>query len=91
MLSPHLAFGEISPARIWDATRGLSKRVAAADVVHFRKEIAWREFSYHLLFHFPRLASDNWNERFDGFEWHNGNDDFKAWRRGMTGYPIVDA
>ena len=91
MLSPHLAFGEISPARIWDATRGLSKRVAAADVVHFRKEIAWREFSYHLLFHFPRLASNNWNERFDGFEWRNDDDDFRAWRRGMTGYPIIDA
>ncbi|OWV73618.1 deoxyribodipyrimidine photolyase [Rhizobium sp. R339] len=91
MLSPHLALGEISPARIWDATRGLSKRVPTADIVHFRKEIAWREFSYHLLFHFPRLASANWNDRFDGFEWRNDDADFEAWRRGMTGYPIVDA
>ncbi|RUM25142.1 deoxyribodipyrimidine photo-lyase [Rhizobium vallis] len=91
MLSPHLALGEISPTRIWDATRGLSKRVPAADLVHFRKEIAWREFSYHLLFHFPRLASVNWNDRFDGFEWRNDGEDFDAWRRGMTGYPIVDA
>ncbi|EJZ21280.1 deoxyribodipyrimidine photo-lyase, partial [Rhizobium sp. Pop5] len=71
MLSPHLALGEISPARIWDETRGLSKQVPAADIVHFRKEIAWREFSYHLLFHFPHLASANWNDRFDGFEWRN--------------------
>ena len=91
MLSPHLALGEISPARIWDATRGLSKRVPTADIVHFRKEIAWREFSYHLLFHFPRLASANWNDRFDGFEWRNDSGDFKAWRQGLTGYPIVDA
>ncbi|EJC79016.1 deoxyribodipyrimidine photolyase [Rhizobium leguminosarum bv. trifolii WSM2297] len=91
MLSPHLALGEISPARIWDATRGLSKRVPAADIVHFRKEIAWREFSYHLLFHFPRLASSNWNDRFDGFEWRNADEDFEAWCRGLTGYPIVDA
>ncbi|OWV88831.1 deoxyribodipyrimidine photolyase [Rhizobium sp. N122] len=91
MLSPHLALGEISPARIWDATRGLSKRVSAADTVHFRKEIAWREFSYHLLFHFPKLASENWNNRFDGFEWRNDDSDFNAWRRGLTGYPIVDA
>ncbi|MDR9805177.1 cryptochrome/photolyase family protein [Rhizobium hidalgonense] len=91
LLSPHLALGEISPARIWDATRGLSKRMPAADILHFRKEIAWREFSYHLLFHFPRLASDNWNARFDGFKWRNDDDDFAAWRRGMTGYPIVDA
>ncbi|MBY3597105.1 MULTISPECIES: cryptochrome/photolyase family protein [Rhizobium] len=91
MLSPHLAFGEISPARIWDATRGLAERVPRADIVHFRKEIAWREFSYHLLFHFPKLASENWNGRFDGFEWHNSGEDFEAWRRGKTGYPIVDA
>lgn len=91
MLSPHLALGEISPARIWDATRGLSKRVPASDIVHFRKEIAWREFSYHLLFHFPRLASANWNDRFDGFEWRDDGEGFEAWRRGMTGYPIVDA
>lgn len=91
MLSPHLALGEISPARIWDATRGLSNRVPAADIVHFRKEIAWREFSYHLLFHFPRLASENWNDRFDGFKWRYDDGDFEAWRRGMTGYPIVDA
>ncbi|MBP2446172.1 cryptochrome/photolyase family protein [Rhizobium leguminosarum] len=91
MLSPHLALGEISPARIWDATRGLTSHVHAADIVHFRKEIAWREFSYHLLFHFPHLASENWNNRFDGFEWRNHDDDFKAWCRGLTGYPIVDA
>ncbi|MFS2179893.1 deoxyribodipyrimidine photo-lyase [Rhizobium pisi] len=91
MLSPHLALGEISPARVWDATRGLSKQVPAADIVHFRKEIAWREFSYHLLFHFPRLASANWNDRFDDFEWRNDSEDFEAWRHGMTGYPIVDA
>ncbi|MBX4927349.1 cryptochrome/photolyase family protein [Rhizobium binae] len=91
MLSPHLALGEISPARIWDATRGLSKHVPAADIVHFRKEIAWREFSYHLLFHFPRLASANWDDRFDRFEWRSGEENFKAWSRGMTGYPIVDA
>ncbi|KEC75348.1 UNVERIFIED_ORG: deoxyribodipyrimidine photo-lyase [Rhizobium esperanzae] len=91
MLSPHLALGEISPARIWDATRGLSKHVPAADIVHFRKEITWREFSYHLLAHFPRLATANWDDRFDGFEWGSAEEDFKAWSRGMTGYPIVDA
>ncbi|MGV2098919.1 cryptochrome/photolyase family protein [Rhizobium sp. 21-4511-3d] len=91
MLSPHLALGEISPARIWEATRGLSKRVPSDDLVHFRKELAWREFCYHLLFHFPKLPYANWNDRFDGFEWHNDKGHFKAWTRGLTGYPIVDA
>lgn len=88
MLSPHLAFGEISPARIWHATRGLA---ATEDMIHFRKELVWREFSYHLLVEFPRLASANWNERFDAFPWTFDAAQFRAWTRGQTGYPIVDA
>lgn len=89
MLSPYLALGLISPARIWEETRGT--HLPAADIVHFRKELAWREFSYHLLYHFPKLPYENWNDRFDGFEWHNGTSHFQAWTTGMTGYPIVDA
>ncbi|WP_246102811.1 cryptochrome/photolyase family protein [Rhizobium straminoryzae] len=88
MLSPHLAFGEISPARIWHATRGLT---ATEDMIHFRKELVWREFSYHLLVEFPRLASANWNDRFDAFPWAFDKAQFAAWTTGQTGYPIVDA
>ncbi len=91
MLSPYLALGVISPARIWHKTRGLAKRVPAEDVVHFRKELAWREFSYHLLYHFPKLPYANWSDRMNGFPWHNDEKQFAAWTRGMTGYPIVDA
>jgi deoxyribodipyrimidine photo-lyase len=89
IMSPYLALGVISPARIWEETRGLD--VPADDLVHFRKELAWREFSYHLLFHFPKLPYANWNDRFDGFEWSNSTAHFRAWTKGMTGYPIVDA
>lgn len=89
MLSPHLAFGEISPARVWHATRGLTS--SKDDVVHFRKELAWREFCYHLHFHFPKLAEKNWNSRFDAFPWEAAGKNFELWTRGMTGYPIVDA
>lgn len=88
MLSPHLAFGEISPARIWHATRGLK---ATEDVIHFRKELVWREFSYHLLVEFPKLGDANWNDRFDAFPWRFDAAQFAAWTKGMTGYPIVDA
>ncbi|KQV83671.1 deoxyribodipyrimidine photo-lyase [Rhizobium sp. Root1220] len=91
MLSPYLALGLISPARIWHKTRGLTDHIPAEDIVHFRRELAWREFSYHQLFHFPKLPYDNWNKRLDGFAWHNDSTLFKAWTRGMTGYPIVDA
>lgn len=89
MLSPHLALGEISPARIWHATRGL--KAPTEDVVHFRKELAWREFCYHLHFHFPQLAEKNWNDRFDAFPWEAAGKNFTLWTRGQTGYPIVDA
>ncbi|MBB4142185.1 cryptochrome/photolyase family protein [Rhizobium rhizoryzae] len=88
LLSPHLAFGEISPARIWHETKGLE---ATNDVIHFRKELVWREFSYHLLVEFPKLATDNWNDKFDAFPWHFSKAQFSAWTKGMTGYPIVDA
>ncbi len=91
LLSPYLALGLISPARMWEETRGLSRRAPTEDLVHFRKELAWREFCYHLLYHFPKLPYENWNDRFDNFVWHNNEKLFKAWTRGLTGYPIVDA
>lgn len=91
MLSPHLALGEISPATVWHATRGMTDRMATEDVVHFRKELAWRDFSYHLLYHFPELDTKNWNERFDAFPWQDAPDLLERWQRGQTGYPIVDA
>lgn len=90
-LSPHLSLGEISPADVWHATRGLRASVSAEDVIHFRKELAWRDFSYHLLFHFPELATKNWNPRFDAFSWSGSQDLFHRWTQGRTGYPIVDA
>ncbi len=90
-LSPHLAFGEITPFQIWHASRSV-KDAPARDVEVFRKEVAWREFAYHLLFFFPKLATDNFNSSFDAFPW--GATDaakLKAWQTGQTGYPIVDA
>lgn len=90
-LSPHLAMGEISPARIWHATIGLIDTVGEDNLIRFRKELVWREFSYHLLFHFPDLAIRNWNDRFDSFAWGENETFFTLWTKGQTGYPIVDA
>ena len=87
-LSPHLAFGEISPRRIWhtaSATRG----TAALD--KFLSEIGWREFSYHLLFHHDDLARRNFRPSFDAFPWIDDNPALEAWQGGRTGYPLVDA
>jgi len=90
-LSPHLALGEISPATLWHATRGLPDSYPLDDVIHFRKEVVWRDFSYHLLFHFPDLATKNWNAKFDAFPWRDAPDLLQKWQKGQTGYPIVDA
>jgi len=91
LLSPHLAMGEISPARIWHATKGLGEAAGHDNLIRFRKELVWREFSYYLLFHFPDLATRNWNPRFDTFEWRFDARLFQSWTKGLTGYPIVDA
>jgi deoxyribodipyrimidine photo-lyase len=92
-LSPHLRFGEISPAQIWQAVQAQLARGDArgkgADV--FLSEIAWREFSYHLLHHFPSLPVASFREAFEDFPWQEAPADLAAWQRGRTGYPIVDA
>ncbi|WDZ78316.1 deoxyribodipyrimidine photo-lyase [Ensifer adhaerens] len=90
LLSPHLAFGEISPAQIWHATQGMQTD-GGEGVATFRKEIAWREFSYHLLFHYPELPRRNLDRRFDRFRWLDQESDFSRWTKGLTGFPIVDA
>lgn len=84
-LSPHLHFGEVTPAQIASAVgdgRGHEK---------FLSEIGWRDFSHNLLFHWPDLPEANWRKAFDTFAWAGSENDLRAWRRGQTGYPIVDA
>ena len=92
-LSPHLHFGEISPWTIVRATEMAScdPTIDTASVEHFLSELGWREFSIYLLYHFPKLPSNNFKSEFDAFPWHNHPAAFKRWQRGLTGYPIVDA
>jgi deoxyribodipyrimidine photo-lyase len=93
-LSPHLHFGEISPRNIWHRVEmrahaggpGLGKAATA-----FLRELAWREFSYHLLFHYPDLPREPFNPRFKRFPWSTDETALAAWQRGRTGYPLVDA
>ena len=94
-LSPHLHWGEIGPRQVWAAVQ--MKQAAGAydgcadDVEVFLKELVWREFSYHLLYHFPQLPEQNLNRRFAELPWHDDEGALKAWQQGRTGYPIVDA
>lgn len=94
-LSPHLRFGEISPRRVWHAARLHAEThpdtVGEKTLAKFHAELGWREFSYHLLYHFPTLRSANFQPRFDQFPWSGDEAAFAAWTRGLTGYPLVDA
>ncbi len=89
-LSENLTYGEIGPRQVWHAGwRALQEGAAGAEA--FLKELAWREFAHHLVFHSPRIVERNWREEWDGFAWRGDNDDAERWRRGMTGEPVVDA
>ena len=88
-LSPYLAFGEISPQYILHECYKITKKN-----IGFRKyinEIGWREFSHHLLYHFPTMEKNNLRNQFDKFPWVNDRDKLNKWKKGITGYPIVDA
>jgi deoxyribodipyrimidine photo-lyase len=86
-LSPHLHFGEISPRRVWHAVR--KNRGDGAEA--FLEELAWREFSRHLLVHYPRTPEVPLRPEFASFPWEDDPQGLEAWRRGSTGYPLVDA
>lgn len=92
-LSAHIHFGEISPRQIWAKLGFLADAEPRleADRSKFLSEIGWREFSYHLLYHFPAMPKANWRPAFDHYPWREDADDLKAWQRGLTGYPFVDA
>ncbi|MCZ8099919.1 MAG: deoxyribodipyrimidine photo-lyase [Burkholderiales bacterium] len=94
-LSPWLRFGEIGPRQVWHAASAArlsgASQASARDLDKFRAELGWREFSYHLLHQRPDMASVNIQRKFDAFPWRNDDAALRAWRRGATGYPIVDA
>ena len=91
-LSPHLRFGEISPHSIWHALERALPPAAERNKAKFLSEIGWREFSYNILFHQPDLHSKNFRPEFDAFPWREPNREIlRAWHKGVTGVPLVDA
>ncbi|MCD7100781.1 cryptochrome/photolyase family protein [Pseudoclavibacter sp. 13-3] len=98
-LSPHLRWGEISPATVWRQAIASGRSVGT-----FLSELGWREFAWHTLFQHPDLATTNLDRRFDAFPWRAGagqaagaamsaaeNPELRAWQQGRTGEPLVDA
>jgi deoxyribodipyrimidine photo-lyase len=93
-LSPHLHFGEVTPNQVWHAVASAAAKAdgkidRGAD--SYLREIGWREFSYHLLAANPGLPSDALRPEFADFPWAKNENALAAWRKGLTGYPIVDA
>ncbi|NNF52144.1 MAG: deoxyribodipyrimidine photo-lyase [Gammaproteobacteria bacterium] len=92
-LSPHLHFGEISPRQIWHAVKGMSTAARSEKgAATFLKEIGWREFAHHVLYHFPKTPDEPLYEKYAAFPWRERHGKLlKAWQKGQTGFPIVDA
>ena len=94
-LSPHLHFGEISPRQVWHGLRRMAvKRGLPVECwrgSQFLSEIGWREFAHHLLFHFPHTPTEPLRADFKKFPWRKDAAWLRAWQKGRTGYPIVDA
>ncbi|MBL8822215.1 MAG: deoxyribodipyrimidine photo-lyase [Planctomycetia bacterium] len=87
--SPHLHFGEISPRQIWHAC--INRPDSRQTALPFLRQIAWREFAFHLLYHYPDSDCKPLKEHFSHFPWSSNTKWFNAWKKGQTGYPLVDA
>ena len=87
-LSPHLHWGEISPWQVWEAVGDAKGHTGVAT---YRRELIWREFAAHLLWHFPLMVDQPLRTEFADFPWEQDKAAEHAWQRGQTGIPIVDA
>lgn len=89
-LSENLTYGEIGPRTIWHAgMRALNEGAAGAET--FLKELVWREFSYHLMYHTPHILDANWKPEWDSFPWQSEGPQITRWQQGRTGVELVDA
>ena len=88
-LSPYLHYGQIGPREIVEWTGGLNPEDKGA--LSFIREVVWREFGHHLLYHFPHTPTEPLQPDFAHFPWEEDPDALKRWQKGATGFPIVDA
>ncbi len=84
-LSPYLHFGEVSPRQIYHE----AKNVKGAEM--YIRQLYWREFAHHLLYHFPATPTKPLRPEWENFKWSHSENHLKAWQKGLTGYPLVDA
>jgi deoxyribodipyrimidine photo-lyase len=94
-LSVHLKFGTVGVREVWDRTESAKERAEGEDeresVQEFQAQMAWREFYTQVLYHNPDVVTENYKGYENPIDWRNDDDEIRAWKRGETGYPIVDA
>ncbi len=94
LLSAHLRFGELSVRELWARVSDWARvqpPSAQAGAQAFLRQLVWRDFAYHSLFHSPALSERPLDRRFEQFEWEDNPEALAAWKDGRTGYPLVDA
>ncbi len=91
-LSEYLSLGEIGPRTILHRVQAAAQ-MGSLGTEEFLRQLVWREFAYHLMFHWPHLLTSNWKPEWDGFPWNTDKDlpEVQAWRQARTGVPVVDA
>lgn len=82
-LSPYFRFGLVSARKM--------VQFALKTNAIFLNELIWREFFMQILFHFPKVVTNNFKQKYDVVPWRNNKEEFKKWCKGETGYPMVDA
>ncbi len=90
-LSPHLAFGELSPRWIWYTLFNYETNEMDVKGISFLRQLIWREFSYHQLINNPQCVETPIRSEYNHFPWEDDEHLFELWKKGETGYPIVDA
>jgi deoxyribodipyrimidine photo-lyase len=88
-LSPFIKHGQIHVETIWNECRNIKNKSIGTN--KFLAEIGWREFNHALINHFPHMIKNNYSKKFDNFPWEKNSKFLSAWKKGLTGYPIVDA
>ena len=83
-LSPHLHFGEISPQTI-------AREIHKLPSQPYLRELVFRDFANYLLFHCPDLPHTPFKKEFSKWKWSDDIAHFNAWKKGKTGYPLIDA
>lgn len=95
-LSPFLHHGDLTPRQLWHGVKDAmdqshNGKDARASCWSWLRQLAWREFAHHLLFHFPHTQDEPLRQEFSAYPWRTDAKALEAWQRGRTGYPIVDA